>query len=343
MSLRSSVRPARRVSCGAGSRGPADLARVPAWVPRASSVACEAARELGEGFAELLWPTRCAGCDAPGVLLCDGCRADLPLIDQAHACPRCGAPFGSLVCTECTSCHADEDDDPPRPAKLDGFPWPVESEEPQPGSGAPEGSPTGSDATPDPPFPSDAEPPTQNGAPRPDAPAVELLAAELDGVCCSGVLAWPLDALVRTYKDAGERRLAPLLADLLAQALAATRSLDVRALTALAFVPATPQAFARRGFDHMEAVARPLASLLGLPLRDVLARGGTARDQRRLSRLGRLANARDDVVACMRLDGERVLLVDDVLTTGATMLACARALRSAGAASVGGACIARAW
>ena len=251
-----------------------------------------AVRELGEGAAELLWPTRCVGCDMPGVLLCPDCRERLPLIDQARACPRCGAPFGSLVCTECTSCHADEDEES---GNLPG-----------------------------------------------DAPLVELLPTALDGVCCAGVLSWPLDALIRTYKDAGERRLAPLLADVLAQALVATRAFDVRDVTALAFVPAAPRAFARRGFDHMEAVARALAGLLGLPLRDVLARGGGT-DQRRLGRSERAANAAGDVVACARLDGESVLLLDDVLTTGATLLACAHALRDAGASRVLGACLARAW
>lgn len=50
---------------------------------------------------EALWPTRCAICDAHGQLLCDQCRANLPYIDANWACPRCGAPFGMLACTEC--------------------------------------------------------------------------------------------------------------------------------------------------------------------------------------------------------------------------------------------------
>lgn len=50
---------------------------------------------------EVLWPTRCAICDAHGQLLCDQCRRQLPYIDANQACPRCGAPFGATVCTEC--------------------------------------------------------------------------------------------------------------------------------------------------------------------------------------------------------------------------------------------------
>ena len=59
------------------------------------------AAELGEGLAEVLWPTRCVGCDQPGELICSECRAALPWIEQRLACPSCGAPFGYLTCTEC--------------------------------------------------------------------------------------------------------------------------------------------------------------------------------------------------------------------------------------------------
>jgi len=50
---------------------------------------------------ELVFPTRCAGCELPGAVLCDTCREAMPLIAAQTACPRCGAPFGRLVCTEC--------------------------------------------------------------------------------------------------------------------------------------------------------------------------------------------------------------------------------------------------
>lgn len=65
----------------------------------------EAIRLLGtlaaEAAAELLWPTRCAVCDEEGSTLCKPCRDALPYIDSCRACPRCGAPFGSIQCSEC--------------------------------------------------------------------------------------------------------------------------------------------------------------------------------------------------------------------------------------------------
>lgn len=61
------------------------------------------ARLAKEAFLETLWPTRCAVCDAPGEVLCGPCRQNLPYIDWWRACPRCGAPFGRVQCSECNA------------------------------------------------------------------------------------------------------------------------------------------------------------------------------------------------------------------------------------------------
>ena len=50
---------------------------------------------------ETLSPTRCAGCERPGALICDRCLSRFQLIDPRLSCTQCGAPFGSLLCTEC--------------------------------------------------------------------------------------------------------------------------------------------------------------------------------------------------------------------------------------------------
>lgn len=73
--------------------GPDRSARTPMHVPELSAAV--------ESAQELLWPTRCVACDHPGELLCEECRGTLPWIDQRWACPACGAPFGTLTCTEC--------------------------------------------------------------------------------------------------------------------------------------------------------------------------------------------------------------------------------------------------
>ena len=251
------------------------------------------ARALAGGFAEVLWPTRCVGCDAMGELLCEKCRSQLWEIDQGLACPRCGAPFGRLVCTEC-SCRlrGDADDE---------------------GSG-PEG----------------------------ELNEFAELIASLDALRSYAMLEWPHDRMVRAYKDAGERRLAGLIADGMARAARAAWPGELARLGSIAFVPCTPQAFSRRGFDHMEVVACELAVRLSIPLDDVLARRAP-KDQRGLGRKARACNASGSFAVLRALDGAHVLLIDDVLTTGATMAQAARALKACGAAKVFGLTFARAW
>lgn len=156
---------------------------------------------------EALSPTRCAGCERAGALICQDCLAALTLIDSRHSCTRCGAPFGDLLCTECS----------------------VEG-------------------------------------------TSSAMAEALDRCLACSVYAHPLPRIIKAYKDAGERRLAPYLAELLydtalhAQVVAPERLGGVLSgADAVVFVPATAAAFRRRGFDHMEAIARPFCELSGVP------------------------------------------------------------------------------
>ena len=96
-------------------------------------------------------------------------------------------------------------------------------------------------------------------------------------------------------------------------------------------VPSPPSRLRRRGFDPAGELAAALAERLDAPLAPCLGRRGGARQvgRRRAERLG--APPRIHVVGAAP---RSVGVVDDVLTTGATMSACAQALRAAGAARV---------
>lgn len=100
-----------------------------------------------------------------------------------------------------------------------------------------------------------------------------------------------------------------------------------------------------RGYNQADLIARPLARLLRLPYRSVLlVRTRPRPDKLHLSLKERWETVRGAFAARpgSRVDNLRVLLVDDVMTTGATLDACARALRLAGAKSVVGLTVARA-
>lgn len=157
--------------------------------------------------------------------------------------------------------------------------------------------------------------------------------------------------MVTCLKDAHELRLAPVIAAAMAVALEEASAWPGRDgaprfshadVDALCFVPATAEAYARRGYDHMELVSRELSRELRLPLADVLRRG-RARDQRELGRDERAKNLSGTMCALDDLTGARLLLVDDVATTGASLAEGARALAARGAASVTACTLARVW
>jgi ComF family protein len=102
---------------------------------------------------------------------------------------------------------------------------------------------------------------------------------------------------------------------------------------ALVWVPARRRDVRRRGFDHAELLARALGSLIGLPTVRALERAGHQPDQAGLSRSQRAVNLRRAFRA-VATGHTKVVIVDDLVTTGATATACAGALRAAGYSEV---------
>lgn len=149
-----------------------------------------------------------------------------------------------------------------------------------------------------------------------------------------------ISVAVRRLKYEQERHLAAPLAALLLDCLAA-RPLAVDALVP---VPLDPARGRQRGYNQAVLLAAPLAAALELPLlAGALRRTRPTRPQVGLNARERRSNVRG-AFACVSpstVAGRRVLLVDDVMTTGATLEACADALAAAGAAQVYGLVVAR--
>jgi competence protein ComFC len=110
-------------------------------------------------------------------------------------------------------------------------------------------------------------------------------------------------------------------------------------------VPLHRQRERERGYNQADLIAKPLARKLGLPYRSVLLTRIKPRPDKHILTLEERWDSVRGAFATRpgsKVDNLRVLLVDDVMTTGATLDACAKALRGAGAKSVIGLTIARA-
>src|SRR4051812_23422534 len=102
-------------------------------------------------------------------------------------------------------------------------------------------------------------------------------------------------------------------------------------------VPLHPRKEKEREFNQAERLARHLSRATTIPLSTrVLRRVEATRTQTRLTRKERLENVRKAFALFpgTRLNGERIVLIDDVFTTGATSSSCAKVLKDAGAADV---------
>jgi predicted amidophosphoribosyltransferase len=130
--------------------------------------------------------------------------------------------------------------------------------------------------------------------------------------------------LVAAWKERGLRRTAELAAEEIVSVLVPP------GVDAITFVPADRDRTLARGYHPADRLARSLADPWQLPVLDLLSRTGPAQRQRGLG----LAERRRNVAGAFAARGRgppRILLVDDVYTSGATVNAAASALRKGGA------------
>jgi predicted amidophosphoribosyltransferase len=133
----------------------------------------------------------------------------------------------------------------------------------------------------------------------------------------------PVRRIVGAWKERGLRRLATWAAAVVAD------HLEPPAADLVTYIPPDPDRRLRRGHHAAEALARELGRTWGIGVEPTLVRVRGSPRQRGLSRTERRRNAAEAFAATRSATG-RVLLVDDVYTTGATANAAASALRKAG-------------
>jgi predicted amidophosphoribosyltransferase len=139
---------------------------------------------------------------------------------------------------------------------------------------------------------------------------------------------------IHRLKYGNEPGLAAELGALLAQRIAADLAVGIR-LDAVVPVRAHPRRERERGYDQARALAAVAAALAGVPLRGAVHRLRPGPAQATLGQLERRANVRGAFAGVAgSLHGMRVALIDDVATTGATLLDAAAAARACGASGV---------
>jgi ComF family protein len=169
--------------------------------------------------------------------------------------------------------------------------------------------------------------------------ACEAAPPSYDYARSAAVYEGQLREALHALKFSGRRALAAPLGELAAEQCLASLPAGIDALVP---VPLARERERERGFNQAALLARRIGRRLAVPTRPRwLSRTRPTRPQSELSAGERRANVRGAFRASGKVAGRHVLVVDDILTTGATADACAQALRDAGALRVGVLTVAR--
>jgi ComF family protein len=147
----------------------------------------------------------------------------------------------------------------------------------------------------------------------------------------------PLVGAIARFKYHGQIVLARPLGGIMTEALSGSAGdLDPATIDVICPVPLHSSRQRERGFNQSQLLAEEISSAIGKPVRDLLDRVRPTAPQVDLPARARAENVRRAFEAKedAGIAGHTVLLIDDLFTTGATLIECGRALRAAGAAEV---------
>lgn len=189
-------------------------------------------------------------------------------------------------------------------------------------------------------------PQTQNSCQR---CALPVVAGNICGQClqhnpafdhthCNYLYQAPLDRWLHLYKNKNKTEWANNLSRLMLN----RPPQNLPDIDAVTYVPSSRFSLLKRGFNPAELMAIQLADNLGLPLIRKLTYRSYSKQQKELNRQQRIANVRTSFSrGKATLNGEHILLIDDVMTTGSTAHTVSKLLKQAGAAKVTVWCLAR--
>jgi ComF family protein len=153
----------------------------------------------------------------------------------------------------------------------------------------------------------------------------------IDGAAFAYVYHGAAAGIVQRLKYYGVGQLASFMGTDMVRAY---RFLEPTGADCVVCVPMHKKRRKRRGYNHAELLARDVAARLELPFIDALERTRDTGQQARLNDWARRQNLKDAFAVKEPVSGQRVILVDDVCTTGTTAVECARALKAGGAKAV---------
>ncbi len=152
----------------------------------------------------------------------------------------------------------------------------------------------------------------------------------------------PQNRLIYYLKKNPNRRIFAFIGGELYRLLSAELSVIGDSEAVITYIPRTARARRIYGFDQSLLMARQLSAISGIPFASLLRRRRGDREQKRLDRSRRFRNVegRFSIIDPQPVKGKYVVLIDDVVTTGASMAACTKILMKNGALGVICLCIA---